>query len=121
MTHIDLGDNSEIDFTFDPEADLYQSCAIEFQNNFYIIGGLNRKTQVLPNNNYRKSLEYFCTEFKINIKVSKVNKKSCKLERKTNMDFEFHRGSCGKFNHETEFILLCFPHQSTHEYNQCIT
>lgn len=79
------GDYREASFEYGPGTSIYYSCAVEYQNDFFIFGGLN--------NNYQ---------------MSKIN--GCKLETHVNLPFKFTRGSCGQYNlsNEESEILLCF-------------
>ena len=61
---------------------VYYSCSLQWQNSYYVFGGLNERRQ-----------------------VSMVN--GNQLERKATLDFDFVEGACTVLNQIT--IVLCFP------------
>ena len=75
--------NSGINFSIDDDAEVYQSCSITWNNQFYVFGGVNKLTQ-----------------------ISKVT--NCRLEIVGELAFEYPLGAC--VNVADELIYLCFDH-----------
>ena len=72
--------SDKLDFEFDNGAEVYNSCSLQWQNHYYVFGGLIEKRQ-----------------------VSRLN--GNRLERKGTLEFDF-LGACTVLNQLT--IVLCF-------------
>ena len=70
-----------LDFNFGYGTEVYFSCSLQWQNQFYVFGGKNEKKQVSVVNGNR-------------------------LERKGTLDFDFSEGGCTVLNQS--IIVLCF-------------
>ena len=82
------GGYNQVDFKFGDDTEVHRSCSLQWQNRYYVFGGLYEKD--------KKSQER---------QVSMVNGK--RLERKATLDFNFEEGGCTVLNQIT--IVLCFP------------
>ena len=75
------GGYEQLDFEFGNDTEVYASCSLQWQNDYYVFGGRSEERQ-----------------------VSMVN--GNRLERKATLDFDFVEGGCTVLNQRT--IVLCF-------------
>ena len=88
-----LGNTRKPRFTFGQNTGAKTSCGLTWRNDFYVYGG------------YSNTLR----------QISKVN--GCRLERISNLDFDFNYGGCAvDFN---DRIYLCFNYESSSDYKKC--
>ena len=83
------GGYEQLDFEFGNGTEVYNSCSLQWQNQYFVFGGRNEKRH-----------------------VSMVN--GNRLERKATLDFHFREGACTVLNQIT--IVLCF---NRYEYDVC--
>ena len=75
------GGYKQLDFEFGNETEVWYSCSLQWQNNYYVFGGEAERRQVSVVNGNR-------------------------LERKGTLDFDFNGGGCTVLNQLT--VVLCF-------------
>ena len=75
------GGYEQLDFEFGNDTEVYASCSLQWQNDYYVFGGRSEERQ-----------------------VSMVN--GNRLERKATLNFDFETGGCTVLNQRT--IVLCF-------------
>ena len=95
--------NEDLNFEYGEETGVYGGCGALLRNVFWYFGGwsLNNIRQV-------KSSK-ICSIF-ICFQVSKTV--GFKLERQTDLNFDFYRGACSTFTEPDPKILLCFHYSS---------
>ena len=76
-----LGGYEVVNFEFGKDTEVFRSCSLQWQNQYYVFGGYNKKRQ-----------------------VSMVN--GNRLEQKATLDFEFKEGTCSILNQN--ILVLCF-------------
>jgi len=79
--------DNDINFTYDLNTEVYESCAATLDGEMFVLGGWNEKKQ-----------------------ISKVQ--NCKLNRVGEMPFDFYEGACNTFPFG---IMLCFSHDAKQE------
>ena len=84
------GGSDRLNFTFGHNTDVWFSCSLQWQNNYYVFGGYKTKGYKTKGADPRQ--------------VSMVN--GNRLERKATLDFNFDSGACTVLNQIT--IVLCF-------------
>ena len=75
------GGYKQLDFEFGNKTEVWFSCSLQWQNNYYVFGGETERRQVSVVNGNR-------------------------LERKGTLDFDFNGGGCTVLNQLT--VVLCF-------------
>ena len=86
------GGYEQLDLKFEDDTEVYRSCSLQWQNQYYLFGG----NGVFNGSDYKRQ-------------VSMVS--GYRLERKSTLDFNFKEGACTVINHQT--ILLCFALDET--------
>ena len=90
-------------FKFETGTEVYASCAATLNDEFWVIGGYNRRRQVILKN---LSVIETCN-FRILFQLSKIQ--DCKLTKVGRLDFDYVYGGCNTFSFG---ILLCFSDNS---------
>ena len=80
------GGYKKLDFEFNDDTVVYNSCSLRWKNLNYVFGGINQERQVSMVNGYR-------------------------LERKATLDFDFRKGGCTVLNEQ--IVVLCFHRYET--------
>ena len=99
--------NEDLNFEYGEGAKLHRGCGALLQNVFWYFGGSiwgSRTRHV----NYSKICQIF-----ICFQVSKIV--GCKMERQTDLNFDFYDGSCNTFNEPNPKVLLCFDQNNERE------
>ena len=101
--------NEDLTFEYDANTQAQYGCAATLKNQFWYFGGNSYKRQV-------KSQKILVGYLLILFQASKIV--GCKLERQTDLIFDFYAGACNTFNQPEQKVLLCFDYTNT---RQCHT
>ena len=96
--------NEDLTFEYGENTGAHYGCAATLKNQFWYFGG-SYKRQVKS----QKCLLYIYFSFQ----ASKIV--GCKLERQTDLIFDFYKGACNTFNQPEQKVLLCFDYTNTRE------
>ena len=106
--------DNDINFTYEPETEVEDSCAATLDDEMFVLGGWNQKRQ--GNTQNWKIRSSYGEEWPKNwikiifFKISKVQ--DCKLKRVGEMPFDFWSGGCNTFDFG---VMLCFSSGATKE------
>ena len=96
--------NEDLTLEYGDLTEVRYGCAATLNNDFWYFGGNTFKRQV------KNILVWYVF---ILFQASKLV--GCKLERQTDLIFEFYKGACNTFSQPEEKVLLCFGNLNPRE------
>ena len=94
----------DINFTYDINTEVVDSCAASLHGEMWVLGGYNQKRQVRIGEGTSWILGY------LEFQLSKIT--DCRLTNVGELPFEYDRGGCNTFSFG---IMLCFSKYATQE------
>ena len=92
--------DNDIDFNYEDFTEVYISCGVTLNGEFWIFGGANHRRQVC--------LFQLCLPL-LNCYISQMSKIiDCSLRHFGDLEFDFRYGACNTFRNEIEYAWLCF-------------
>ena len=111
-----IGGSDEIEFRYDEDTSVLESCSLVIENRMFILGGVYDEGRVPKNAHLKVDLSIMGSPFTykkgtnqfFDKQISEVTK--CSLTKKSELPFRFTNGGCSNVNdHE---VLLCFSFDS---------
>ena len=112
-----IGDSDEIEFRYDEDTSVLESCSLVIENRMFILGGVYDEGRVPRNAHLKADLFVYLktgTNQYFEKQISEVTK--CSLTKKSELPFRFTNGGCSNLNNHE--VLLCFSFDSPKEFFQ---